>query len=355
MPDRRLVRRPALIESTPGALNRELVLENDVVFGSVNANRRHYEAAAEALAQGRPAGWTADHPAGPAGAVVRCVPGRAGRCEDRARGQYDRLTRCSCRRHHGDAEPKRRRGTILGMAVVTVGFHPTTEPRTAAARDPHPPGFAVFDLDRTLLPGSSLGVFAWALARAGLIHRWDVARHAVHQGVFSARGLRAATLERLCAEMVGAAAGRRQADIAEVADAVAASVVARLYPAARWLVERHVEADDRVVLLSAGPQELVGAVAARLGLPVGLGTVAEVGEDGRYTGLLVGSFCHGDGKLDRLRSVLGPVELRRTTAYGDAASDLPVLRAVARPVAVNPDRALTSEALARRWPIVRFE
>ena len=33
-----------------GALNRELVLENDVVFGSVNANRRHYELAAQVLA-----------------------------------------------------------------------------------------------------------------------------------------------------------------------------------------------------------------------------------------------------------------------------------------------------------------
>jgi threonine dehydrogenase-like Zn-dependent dehydrogenase len=34
-----------------GELNRSLVLENDVVFGSVNANRRHYRAAAAALAQ----------------------------------------------------------------------------------------------------------------------------------------------------------------------------------------------------------------------------------------------------------------------------------------------------------------
>jgi threonine dehydrogenase-like Zn-dependent dehydrogenase len=34
-----------------GALNNELVLENDVVFGSVNANRRHFEQAAEALAE----------------------------------------------------------------------------------------------------------------------------------------------------------------------------------------------------------------------------------------------------------------------------------------------------------------
>jgi glucose 1-dehydrogenase len=33
-----------------GILNRRMVLENDVVFGSVNANRRHYEAGAAALA-----------------------------------------------------------------------------------------------------------------------------------------------------------------------------------------------------------------------------------------------------------------------------------------------------------------
>ena len=34
-----------------GALNRSMVLENEVVFGSVNANRRHYAAAAESLAK----------------------------------------------------------------------------------------------------------------------------------------------------------------------------------------------------------------------------------------------------------------------------------------------------------------
>ncbi|WP_197673917.1 glucose 1-dehydrogenase [Micromonospora narathiwatensis] len=39
------------IDFDAGALNRELVLENNVVFGSVNANRRHWELAAEALAR----------------------------------------------------------------------------------------------------------------------------------------------------------------------------------------------------------------------------------------------------------------------------------------------------------------
>jgi glucose 1-dehydrogenase len=34
-----------------GLLNRKMVLDNDVIFGTVNANRSHYEAAAQALAQ----------------------------------------------------------------------------------------------------------------------------------------------------------------------------------------------------------------------------------------------------------------------------------------------------------------
>jgi threonine dehydrogenase-like Zn-dependent dehydrogenase len=49
-----------------GALNNELVLENDVVFGSVNANRRHFEAAAEALGEADPA-WLG-------GLITRTVP-----------------------------------------------------------------------------------------------------------------------------------------------------------------------------------------------------------------------------------------------------------------------------------------
>ena len=43
----------------PGLLNRNMVLQNSVLFGSVNANRQHYELAAKALAQADP-GWLAD-------------------------------------------------------------------------------------------------------------------------------------------------------------------------------------------------------------------------------------------------------------------------------------------------------
>jgi glucose 1-dehydrogenase len=50
----------------PGLLNRNMVLQNSVLFGSVNANRHHYELAAQALAQADP-GWLA-------GLVTREVP-----------------------------------------------------------------------------------------------------------------------------------------------------------------------------------------------------------------------------------------------------------------------------------------
>jgi glucose 1-dehydrogenase len=43
-----------VIEIDEGALNRSMVLENVAVVGSVNANRRHYEAAAAALAKSDP-------------------------------------------------------------------------------------------------------------------------------------------------------------------------------------------------------------------------------------------------------------------------------------------------------------
>jgi HAD superfamily hydrolase (TIGR01490 family) len=244
------------------------------------------------------------------------------------------------------------------MAVVTAGARPLTEAPSTTARSIGEGSagarFAVFDLDRTLLPGSSLGYFARGLADAGLLRRWDLARHAVHQGLFAGWGLHPRTLERICAQLVDAARGERQAEVIEVAQAVAPLVARRLFPGGRWLLDQHIERNDRLILLSAGPQELVEAVAGAIGVSTALGTEAEV-SDGRYTGRLVGPFCHGEGKLHRLRTLLGPVELRRTSAYGDATSDLPVLWAVARPVAVNPDRGLTTAAETNRWPIIRLE
>lgn len=211
---------------------------------------------------------------------------------------------------------------------------------------------AVFDLDRTLVPGSSLARLARALGQEGTLHRKVLAGHLLREAVFAARGLGPAALERLRVSLLRAATGVERAPLLEVADRVGLAIATNVFPGARWLLERHLTDGHEVVLLSSSPQELVASVATAIDPTITpVGTWAEV-VDGRYTGMLAAPFCHGSGKLLRLEQVLGWRDLAHATAYADSASDLPVLRACGSPVAVNPDRGLRAVAASARWPIL---
>lgn len=222
---------------------------------------------------------------------------------------------------------------------------------------PPPPGppvttLAVFDLDRTLVPGSSLARLARALAEEKIVRRKDLAGHLLREALFAARGLGPAAIDRLRVSLLQAATGMEQEPLLEVIGRIGPSIAADLYPGARWLLERHVNDGHEVVLLSSSPHQLVAAVAAAIDRTIiPIGTLTEV-VDGRLTGRLEGSFCHGWGKLIRLEEALGWRDLHAASAYADSATDLPVLRACGSPVAVNPDRVLRSVAAASGWPIL---
>lgn len=212
---------------------------------------------------------------------------------------------------------------------------------------------AIFDLDRTLLPGSSLMELGRALADRKVIGRSTVARHAVRAAVFSRRGLGDGRIDRLRASLLTVAADRDQEEISSVARDVGPDIAISAYPAARWLLQRHREAGDLCVVLSASPQELVEVIGAELGADRSVGTRTEV-VDGRFTGRLDGPFCHGAGKLVRLEAEMGPIDLGRAAAYADSGSDLPLLSACGHPVAVNPDRRLREAAESAGWPVLRL-
>ena len=212
---------------------------------------------------------------------------------------------------------------------------------------------ALFDLDRTMLPGSSLARFGKAVVARGMVSRSAVRGHLAREAVFAARGLSSPTLERLSLSLLALVSGRENAPLVTLAREVGANLAAEVYSGARWLLQWHQDAGDACVLVSAAPQDLVDAVGAALGFQSTIGTVPEV-VDGRFTGRLDGVLCHGAGKLVRLRDALGPLELATATAYGDSASDVPLLAACGHPVAVNPDRHLRRTAAARGWPVVRF-
>ena len=99
-----------------------------------------------------------------------------------------------------------------------------------------------------------------------------------------------------------------------------------------------------------------GDWALVLGFDGGLGTPLEA-VDGVYTGRLAGPFAYRDGKPQLMRELAAErhIDLSESYAYSDSESDLPMLRAVGHPVAVNPDGALARVAREEGWDVLRFD
>jgi phosphoserine phosphatase len=88
----------------------------------------------------------------------------------------------------------------------------------------------------------------------------------------------------------------------------------------------------------------------------GIGSRSEV-KDGIYTGRPAGPFTYREGKAEAIRQVAAErgIDLAESYAYSDSESDLPMMRAVGHPVAVNPDAALLRVAREEGWQIMRFD
>lgn len=218
----------------------------------------------------------------------------------------------------------------------------------------HPAGrVAVFDLDRTLLPGSSLVALGRAMAARGMVRRRQLVAGLARDASYRRRGASDVDAASIRDEALRHVAGLEVAVLESLVDEVGHRLAEAVRPAASLLVRRHLQAGDFVVVLSASPQPLVEVIAARLGAHRAVGTRPGVA-DGRYTGALDGPFCYGEGKLQRLRTDVGAGILTEAAAYADSMSDLPVLDACREPVAVNPDRRLRAIAEHRRWPILNL-
>jgi len=213
---------------------------------------------------------------------------------------------------------------------------------------------ALFDLDRTLIRGSATYPLAVSAFRAGIVPSRDVWRDAVKAICFVLRGSTDEGSQALRERVLGAVAGRHQTELVALADTFIGKLARSLRPTARRLLDLHEQQGHDRIIVSASPIEIVSRLADRLGLEGAVGTRGEVDADGRYTGRLAGAFCYGDGKVTEVRrlAVERGYDLAASFAYSDSFSDLPFLRCVRRPVAVNPDRKLRAYARKNAWPIV---
>jgi HAD superfamily hydrolase (TIGR01490 family) len=233
----------------------------------------------------------------------------------------------------------------------------------AAADVEHPPpvpdasAAAFFDVDNTLRRGASIYHFARGLAARKMFRSRDMAAMVWGQLAFRLRG--AENADHIDAARQAAltfVAGHSVEDIVRLGEEIYDDTMAdRIWAGARRLIQDHLEAGQRVWLVTATPVELANILARRLGLTGALGTVAE-SVDGVYTGRLVGGLLHGEAKAAAIQALAERegLDLSRSSAYSDSANDLPMLSLVGHPVAVNPDPELRAEARERGWPMYDF-
>ncbi len=217
------------------------------------------------------------------------------------------------------------------------------------------PSAAFFDLDRTLISGSSIYVFGIAAWRAGLVPHRQIARDGFGAITFKLAGASDDTTNRVRERILRAVSGVRQDELIALNTSIVPKLIDKIRPEARRLLDLHRHAGRATYIVSASPQELVEPLAKSLGMTGGIGTVSDV-VDGVYTGELRGPFCYGAGKVDAIGELARweGFDLAQCYAYSDSASDLPMLEAVGHPVAVNPDGKLSRVAAERGWPIVVF-
>ncbi len=214
---------------------------------------------------------------------------------------------------------------------------------------------AFFDVDNTMMVGASIFHFARGLAARKFFTTSDLAGFAWQQVKFRVGG-RETDVSGHRDTALSFAAGRPVAEIVSLGEEIYDELMAdRIWTGTRALAQMHLDAGQRVWLVTATPVELAQIIARRLGLTGALGTVAE-SIDGTFTGRLVGEILHGRAKAHAVRAlaVAEGLDLRRCTAYSDSVNDVPMLSAVGTAVAVNPDSELRDVAKDRGWQIRDF-
>jgi HAD superfamily hydrolase (TIGR01490 family) len=215
---------------------------------------------------------------------------------------------------------------------------------------------AFFDLDRTLMAGSSGLHWARAARGAGLLTRRRMVRYGWENVKFRLQGSTDTATDRVRREVGEMIAGQRVVDLQRLAPKVLAGVLPRLYP--QMLAVAHAHQDDgrRVYICTAASQEMAEMLAHVLSFDGAVGARSEI-SDGRYTGRASGPFTYREGKAQAVRQLAEAegIDLAASYAYSDSESDLPMLRAVGHPVVVNPDAPLLRVAREEGWEVMRFE
>ncbi|MFA9216950.1 MAG: HAD family hydrolase [Sphingomonadaceae bacterium] len=215
---------------------------------------------------------------------------------------------------------------------------------------------ALFDLDHTLLPIDSDYEWGQFLCRIGAV---DAAEFARRNDEFFAQ-YQAGTLDPV--EYLEFSLGtlskfsRAQLDAMQ-AQYMAEVITPALRPAARALLQQHLDAGDLVAIVTATNHFVTAPIAKALGVQHLIAAMPELDADGRPTGKLLGTPTQGAGKVTHTKAWLEQLGhtldgFESSHFYSDSHNDIPLMSVVTHPVATNPNAALKTHASAQGWPLL---
>ena len=223
------------------------------------------------------------------------------------------------------------------------------------------PTVAFFDLDRTLIAGYSIVAIARERIRHGL-SRGDVRdsaailRELAGQRRSMEQGVKGPRYHRLVKVLSKSLAGIPESTLTTLGEQAYHNSIARsLYSEAVALIETHRRAGHKLVIVTAATRYQVEPIAKVLGVDEVCCSGLEV-VDGKFTGETLAPLCYGEGKAMAARRVCKQVgaAMKNCWFYTDSIDDLPLLKKVGRPVAVNPSEKLATYARQKDWPVINF-
>lgn len=216
---------------------------------------------------------------------------------------------------------------------------------------------AFFDVDNTLIRGSTIYFLGRGLYQRGYFTKKDISRFVLANLRFRLTGKEnkeeIARFQTAATNFIG---GHSVKDV----EAIAQEIYDEFVSPAIWqgtidIAQKHLANKEEVWLVTAAPEDMAVVIANRLGFTGALGSKAEI-KDGIYTGAMEGALLHGKEKATAVRDLAERtgLELANCYAYSDSNNDLPLLQCVGHPSAINPDAILGLRAMAEGWPIHDF-
>ncbi|MBQ9260098.1 MAG: HAD family hydrolase [Neisseriaceae bacterium] len=216
---------------------------------------------------------------------------------------------------------------------------------------------AIFDLDRTLITCDSDVAWAAYLAEKGIFNEDDSKKRDQFYADYDNGCLDIDAFLRFQLAPLGKFS-RHELD-AMHAEFMDKYIVHHITKTAKNIVKKHIDNNDTVVLVSATNEFVITPIAAQFGIHNVVGVRLVIDQNGNYTGEYTGTPSFREGKIVRLQEWLANngktmQDYDRSFFYSDSHNDLPLLRLVDCPVAVNPDPLLRQEATDKGWTIIQF-